>query len=293
LIIIIVIVFGVWYGMKDKDTVKQDMVNQPVSTATTTDMTPAITEDTAATIIGRSAEGNAIMAYHYGMGTEEVIFVGGIHGGYEWNTVLVAQELADYLADNADAIPANLRMTVIPALNPDGLKKVTGTTTGHFTKADVSTAQDVVVSGRFNGNNVDLNRNFACDWQESAMWQNKKVSGGKSEFSESESQAIRDYVTKNNPKAVIVWYSSAGGVYASNCHNGVSTETREIMNVFAKASGYPAHDDFNFYEVTGDMTNWLAKVNVPSISILLTNHTDTEWTKNLAGVKAVLKHYAK
>ncbi len=125
------------------------------------------------------------------------------------------------------------------------------------------------------------------------MWQSKKVSGGKSEFSESESQAIRDYVTKNNPKAVIVWYSSAGGVYASNCHNGVSTETREIMNVFAKASGYSAHDDFNFYEVTGDMTNWLAKVNVPSISILLTNHTDTEWTKNLAGVKAILKHYAK
>lgn len=36
------------------------------------------------------------------------------------------------------------------------------------------------------------------------------------------------------------------------------------------------------------MTNWLAKVGIPTISVLLTNHTDTEWSKNIAGVKALL-----
>ena len=97
----------------------------------------------------------------------------------------------------------------------------------------------------------------------------------------------------NNPTAVVVWYSSAGGVFASSCHNGVSTETNAIMKVFAKASGYPAFSSFDFYATTGDMVNWLAKNNIPAISVLLTNHTDTEWSKNKAGVDALLKYYTK
>jgi hypothetical protein len=88
-----------------------------------------------------------------------------------------------------------------------------------------------------------------------------------------------------------VWYSSAGGVFASNCHNGILPETLTLTNTFAKASGYPAYNDFNFYEITGDMVNWLAKEEIPAISVLLTNHTDTEWTKNKAGIEAVLKQY--
>ena len=41
------------------------------------------------------------------------------------------------------------------------------------------------------------------------------------------------------------------------------------------------------------MTNWLAKIKIPAISVLLTNHEDTEWDKNLAGIKALLQYYAK
>ena len=52
-------------------------------------------------------------------------------------------------------------------------------------------------------------------------------------------------------------------------------------------------EDFNFYETTGDMTNWLAKKGIPAISVLLTNHKDTEWSKNKAGIDALLKYYAK
>ncbi len=45
------------------------------------------------------------------------------------------------------------------------------------------------MSGRFNANDVDLSRNFDCNWQASALWQNKKVSGGNAVFSEPESVA--------------------------------------------------------------------------------------------------------
>ncbi|MEK7185218.1 MAG: hypothetical protein AAB726_01205, partial [Patescibacteria group bacterium] len=48
--------------------------------------------------IGRSVEGRAIEAYTYGAGNKHVVFVGGVHGGYEWNSVLLAYEFMDYLA---------------------------------------------------------------------------------------------------------------------------------------------------------------------------------------------------
>ena len=245
------------------------------------------------TVIGTSSEGRDITAYHFGTGNTNLLFVGGIHGGYEWNTALVAYQLINYLKENPDAVPANVRVTVIPVLNPDGLNKVVGTTTGNFTKANVSTLQDTVISGRFNGNTVDLNINFDCDWQSTGTWQNKTVSGGSAAFSELESQAIKNYVETNKPTAVVVRYSAAGGVYSSNCHNGVSAETTVITKKFADASGYPAYESFDFYTTTGDMTNWLAKGNITAISVLLTNHTDTEWTKNLAGIQALLTYYRK
>ncbi len=243
------------------------------------------------TVIGKSVQGRDITAYRYGAGSAEILFVGGIHGGYEWNTTLVAYELVNYLKENPNVIPNNLKVTVIPVLNPDGLNKVVGTSIGNFSQANVSSSQATVIAGRFNANNVDLNRNFDCDWQAVGKWQNKTVSGGNTVFSEPESLAIKNYVETNKPKAVVVWYSSAGGVYASSCHNGVSAETNTLTKTYADASGYPAYQSFDFYTITGDMVNWLAKNNIPAISVLLTNHTDIEWAKNQKGAEALLKYY--
>lgn len=243
------------------------------------------------TIIGSSVEERDITAYHFGTGETELLFVGGIHGGYEWNTVLVAYELMDYLEANPSAVPENVKVTVIPVLNPDGLNKTVGSA-GRFTQTDVPSSPTELVAGRFNANTVDLNRNFDCDWKSSGTWQNKTVSGGSKAFSEPESQALRDYVESHDIQAAIVWYSAAGGVYASNCHDGVLPETTTLTNLFAKASGYKAYESFNFYEITGDAVNWLAKNNIPAISVLLTNHEDVEWNKNKAGIEAILKNYA-
>ena len=243
-------------------------------------------------VIGTSVEGRDITAYQYGTGDTELLFVGGIHGGYEWNTVLVAYDLMDYLKANPDVIPGNVKVTVIPVLNPDGLNKVVGTA-GRFAQADVPSSEEKVISGRFNAHTVDLNRNFDCDWQSAAKWQNKNVSGGSEAFSEPESKALKNYVEAHKLGAAVVWYSAAGGVFSSNCHNGVLPETRTITNKYASASGYPAYENFNFYEITGDMVNWLAKNNIPAISVLLTTHEDVEWAKNQEGIEALLKYYAK
>ncbi len=253
---------------------------------------PQEAKDDTKTIIGRSVGNRDITAYHFGTGEKELLFIGGIHGGYSWNTVLVAYELMDYLQKNPLEIPKNIKVTVIPVMNPDGLEKVTGTTT-RFALSDVPKASSERIPGRYNGNTVDLNRNFDCEWKEEGVWQNTKVSGGASVFSEPESKAVRDYVEAHSLAGVVVWYSAAGGVFSSSCMNGVSEETLALTTEYAKASGYKAYKEFNFYEITGDMVNWFAKENIPAISVLLTNHEDVEWDKNLKGIKALFAHYAE
>ncbi len=284
LVIIIIIITGLFYINKREPVAVVPTNNVDITTATSGAMMedgtePGVMEDKTQTVIGKSVEGRDIVAYHFGSGENEVLFVGGIHGGYSANTTDVAEELMTYLRSNPSAVPVGASVTVIPLLNPDGLAKVEG-------KTDT-------VPGRFNANNVDLNRNFDCDWKTEGVWQSKKVSGGVSTFSEPESQAIKAYVENSDPSAVVVWYSAAGGVYSSSCGGTVSAETKSLTDTFAKASGYKAYAEFSSYEVNGDMVNWLARNGIPGISVLLTNHTDTEWTKNKAGIDAVLKQYAQ
>ena len=290
LLVIIIVGFGVYYTVRSPEA----PVN-PSETASPTPISEASRtpedQDKTRTVLGTSVEGREIVAHHFGEGSDELLFVGGIHGGYEWNTVLVAYEIMDFIKANPSAIPANIKVTVVPVLNPDGLNKVVGTSE-RFVASEVPTNAETLALGRFNGNTVDLNRNFDCDWQKEGKWQSKTVSGGSSAFSEPEAQAIKNYIEKSNPKAVVVYYSAAGGVYASSCHNGVSAETSALTKAYADASGYPAYQSFDFYEITGDMVNWLAKENIPAISVLLTNHTDTEWVKNEKGFKAVLQKYS-
>ena len=292
---VVLAAIGVFFFFKMSSktfTATQDGTSDASSSQNGTQSASSTPQGGPSEVIGLSTEGRDITAYHFGTGEKEILFVGGLHGGYEWNTVLVADQLVDYLKAHPEAVPQAVRVTVIPVVNPDGLNKVVGSSE-RFAASDVSPSQTVQVSGRFNAHTVDLNRNFDCDWKASGVWQNKTVDGGGAAFSEPESQAMKKYIDDNGPIAVVVWYSSAGGVFSSNCHGGVLPETATLTNIYAKASGYPAHESFDFYEITGDMVNWLAKERVPAISVLLTNHTDTEWDKNLAGIQATLQHYAQ
>ncbi len=300
-VILLIIIGGAYYflsGGEDSNYNKDNtpvVIDETINTDTENEIDPTdeITDnDEPVENIGQSAGGKVITAYHFGEGDTEVLFIGGIHGGYSWNTALLGYELVEWFTKNADKVPDNVRVTVIPVLNPDGLEKVTGKL-GLFTASDVNKTESVRVAGRFNDNNVDLNRNFNCEWQAVGKWQNKDVSGGTAAFSEPEAQAIQSYVGANKPAAVVTWYSAAGGVYASDCKKGVSEDTLALTNLFAKASGYTAYEEFDYYEITGDMVNWLAGQGIPAISVLLTNHEQTEFSKNIAGVEAVLEFYAE
>ena len=167
-----------------------------------------------ATVIGLSAEGRPIEAYWFGQGERWVALVGGIHGGYEWNTALLAYELIDEFTSTPQLIPPGYRVAIIPAANPDGLARAVG----HGGRFD---GREVCLAGwskRLNANGVDLNRNWDCEWQPVGQWRNQEVSAGDAPFSEPETQVVRDFLTRTPAAAAVVfWHSTAGATLAGAC----------------------------------------------------------------------------
>lgn len=244
--------------------------------------------------IGTSIGGRAINSYTYGTADENgkhLLFVGGMHGGYEWNTVSLGYAFLDYLDTHPEFVPKNTEVTVIASINPDGLQKVVGKE-GRFVPADIASTIDQSV-GRFNANEVDLNRNFDCKWKPESTWRSKVVSAGTKAFSEPEALALKNFVSKTKPDAVIFWHSQGNSVYASECLNGILPETLAIMNAYATASGYTAVPKFDAYEITGDAEGWLASIGIPALTVELSTHDAVEFEKNLAGVKTLLNYYSK
>jgi len=252
--------------------------NTPPATATTP--AKAITQT-----VGLSSEARPIVDYQFKNGARHVVFVGGMHGGYEWNTISLAYEVIDYFQVNLEQIPDGLTLHVIPSANPDGQFLVTGSD-GRFAPTDVISD---TVAGRFNGNQVDLNRNWDCQWQARGLWREQWVSGGTRPFSEPENAALRDYLLALQPQAVIFWHSALNGVFAAGCPQTYQP-SYELATVYGLAAGYPVYEVFTSYTVTGDASDWLTTQGIASMTVELTSHEGTDWRQNLDGILAVLAH---
>lgn len=291
--LILVVGLGGGYFLFTKNTKK------PSSPETAETATPDVKEEPVSTttlpvkIIGQSVLGRAIESYTFGSGSTTLLFVGGVHGGYEWNSSALAYKFISELSDKTFPIPANLKVVIVPTLNPDGLYSATKLV-GPFSDDNVVLdTNSPVGTGRLNANQVDLNRNFACKWKTTSTWQNKVVSAGTAPFSEPEAVALRDLVTEIKPVAVIFWHSQANTVYGSECENGVLPETLTLMNTYAKAANYKTLARFTAYPITGDAEGWLASIGIPAVTVEMETHKTSEWERNKAGVSAVINLYSK
>jgi len=242
-------------------------------------------------VLGQSVENRDITAHTFGNGSTHVLFVGGVHGGYEWNSVILAEGMIEYFAENTAEIPPELTVHIIPVLNPDGLAIVTGGKTTNLSATEIINWNSDG-RGRTNARNVDLNRNFACKWQPNALWRGNTMSAGTAAFSEPEAQLLREFVLEIQPKAAVFWHSIAGNVYGSECEDGILPGTIAIMNAYAEAGNYGAVPSFDAYPVTGDVEGWLASIGVPAITVELETRNSIEWQRNLAGTKALLEEVA-
>lgn len=259
----------------------------PISLAVQSAIEPPGVSAPVSETIGASSRGYPLVAYRFGQGERRVALIGGIHGGYEWNTILLAYEMIDYLAQHPEAIPVSLTVYVVPSANPDGQKLVVGAV-GRFAPGQVAAETR---PGRLNGNGVDLNRNWECHWSPTGLWGQTEVSGGKLPFSEPETNSLKRFLTEPVMDVVVFWHSAASGVFAGGCDTPFLPAV-ELGQVYAHAASYPFQAAFTNYAVTGDATDWLSLQGIPAITVELNNHTDLDWEQNLAGTLALLSFLA-
>lgn len=240
--------------------------------------------------IGTSVEERPLTAVQFKNGPKRVIFVGGMHGGYEWNSINLAKEAIRFFTLNPDVIPDSVTLYIIPEANPDGMAVVAELAETQAV-ADLSQIPvEDTLAGRNNANDVDLNRNWDCNWRSSAYWRDQWVSGGSEEFSEPETKFLRDFFVELTPEVVVFWHSAVDGVYASGCNETYAPSFR-AASIYGLAAGYPVHEKFDAYPVTGDASDWLAKEEIPSFTVELKDHINTDWSENLAGMTALLESY--
>ena len=219
---------------------------------------------------GVSFGGRELWAYRLGTGPLARALIGGIHGGYEWNTVVLVSETLRYLQENPASVPDEVTLYIIPCANPDGYA------------AGIDREY-----GRMNGNNVDLNRNWDYHWQMTATHGIWPVYAGASPFSEPETVSLRDFIQERDIELIVFYHSAMGKIFSGaerdNCY------TDELAEMMSRETGYP-YDPVGVpgQITTGDAVDWLSKVGIAGIEIELTNHQDTDWEQNLRGVLAFL-----
>jgi hypothetical protein len=221
--------------------------------------------------IGTSTLGYSIDVYRFGRGQTRVAVVGGIHGGYEGNTVHLVQRMIQYFQRHPGEVPAAITLYVIPCANPDG----------YYARGRGEEA-------RFNGRGVDLNRNWDYHWQHTGEWkEGRRVSAGRMPFSEPETRALRDFFAEQNIVAAI-FYHSQGGIVT---FPAASTGSWNLARCFSYTTGYALSGGASGfdYQVTGDAADYLAGRGVAVIDIELTDHQDAEWKRNLGGLLAGLQ----
>jgi hypothetical protein len=227
--------------------------------------------ETGDEVIGYSAGNHALVARRAGNGPRVLLLVGGIHGGWEQNTVALVERLADHFSAHPQDVPADWSIVFVPAANPDGLL--------------LGRAPE----GRFNRNGVDLNRNWGCDWQPTAVWRETPVSPGAGPLSEPETQALAAFILRLRPEVALFYHSQAGGVFEGDCP-GASTpvDSAAMAAVYGAASGYDFGQSFDAYPVTGTAPAWADGQGIYSADVELSTSNLTEFDANLRAVLAAI-----
>jgi hypothetical protein len=253
----------------------------PTQTPTAT-ATPTITSTPTQTpmpfasgpmVIGTSVAGRPIEVYRFGTGPIERLTVHGIHGGSEYNTIDLADELIAELTRHPERIPENVTLYIVRDLNPDGEARSHG------------------VSGRANDHGVDLNRNWNAywkpTWNRAGCWQYTTVTGGTYPFSEPETIALRDFILAHSFSALIVYHSAALGIFPAG--QPPDPASVRLAKAIAAVSQYHYPPITNGCEFTGDLSDWGALQGITGISLELSTHTGTDFATNLKVLDILLK----
>ena len=241
----------------------------PSPTATIPSRTPfpptATRKPDNPTTIGHSVADRPIQVYRFGDGQRERLIIAGIHGGYEWNTIALADELIAHVQEHPEMIPKDVSLYILPNLNPDGEARSHG------------------VDGRANERGVDLNRNFPALWQEdwprNGCWDYGPITAGSHPASEPETLAVMSFVQGHNIDALINYHSAALGIFAGG--QPPDPASLDLADSIAAVRDYPYPPIDTGCQFSGQLIDWASQEGVAAVDIELTNHTDTDFEQNL------------
>jgi hypothetical protein len=217
-------------------------------------------------VIGYSVAGRPLEVYQFGYGPIEKMIIAGIHGGYEYNTVTLADEMIAYIKSHPEIIPEDHTLYFLRAFNPDGLERSRG------------------FGGRANDNNVDLNRNFPYKWQAEwprpGCWDYIPITGGSGPASEPETQALMEFVESHQITAFISYHSCCLGIFPGG--QPPDPGSVSLAEAISTVTDYPYPPIEAGCVYTGQLVDWISIQGIAGVDIELSNHQDSDLEINLA-----------
>ncbi len=223
-------------------------------------------------MIGYSVSRRPIEVYTFGQGERQRLIVAGIHGGYEWNTIALADQMIKYINDHPGVIPSDVTLFIIRDLNPDG------------------DARDHGIDGRVNDHNVDLNRNFPVNW--SATWDRtgcydqSPTTSGSGPASESETRVMINFLSNRRVEAMISYHSAALGVFPGG--SPWDESSKRLAQDIARVSTYPFPPVDTGCEYAGTLADYAVSRGIAAVDMELSDHENTELTMNLRVLDVLL-----
>ncbi|UCF62117.1 MAG: hypothetical protein JSV37_05335 [Anaerolineaceae bacterium] len=223
-------------------------------------------------VIGHSVQGRPLEVYQFGSGPIKRMIIAGIHGGYEWNTIALADQLITILPGRRDLIPQDVTLFILRSLNPDGDHR------GHG------------IYGRTNENEVDLNRNWPAYWQaewpQQGCWNLLPTTAGTFPASEPETQALMQFLLNQHVDALINYHSAALGIFPGG--QPPDSASLNLADTIAGVSDYPYPPLDTGCQYTGQLIDWASLNGIAAIDIELSTHSSTDLRENLIILTAFL-----
>jgi hypothetical protein len=224
-------------------------------------------------VIGFSVSGRPIEVYTFGNGPNRRMIVAGIHGGYEWNTIALADELITHINEHPEVIPNDSTLYILRNLNPDG------------------DARDHGIDGRVNDHGVDLNRNFptnwAADWDRDGCWNYGPTTGGTSPASEPETRALMTFLQSHRVQVLISYHSAALGIFPGG--EPWEQKSIEFAEKLSAVTYYPFPPIDTGCKFTGTLADYAVSLGAVSVDMELATHKYTDFTRNLRALELLLE----
>ena len=213
-------------------------------------------------VIGHSVQGREISVLTLGQGRRQLFYLCSTHAteSIAGNVMLAfAKELL-----TQDAVGALRRNTlhILPLLNPDGVEIAQG----RISDADrarlifFNDGNEDFTHWQANARGVDLNHNFDADFARGKAFEREHGIcgpsptryGGKAPFSEPETQAVRDFIIKENIDVLFALHTQGEEIYYGG------RGSLSMARIFAKASGYAVSEPEGITSCRG-AKDWFCK----------------------------------